>query len=120
MKKISGLGICLFVILGVFTIGYFVVANKISYDFATDFETELYNLKISSIEDIAFIYATNTENVFGENKDVYITVDTLAQGGLLINNDGVVEDPRDSEKKLNDLKIKLTNDQDKITAKVLI
>ena len=49
-----------------------------------------------------------------------ITVDDLARQGYVINNEGVVEDPRDEEKNLNDLKIKLTKKDEEVTVKVLV
>lgn len=120
MKKISKLGICLIVLVAVFTVGYFIAANKISYNFTVDYEKDLYNLRINTIEKNAKIYGENNADLFAEASDVYITVDDLAQKGFIINNEGVVVDPRDEAKNLNDLKIKLTKKEENITAKVLV
>lgn len=120
MKKIGGMGISLIVILVVFTIGYFVVANKISYDFTTDYEKDLYDLKLNTIAKNAKIYGENNADLFAEAEDAYITVADLAKQEFIINNEGIVVDPRDEEKNLNDLKIKLTKKDDEVTAKVLV
>ena len=69
MKKIGGMGISLIVILVVFTIGYFVVANKISYDFTTDYEKDLYDLKINTIAKNAKIYGEYNTDLFAEAED---------------------------------------------------
>lgn len=119
MKKINGLAISAFVILIVFTIVYFIMANKASYNFSTDFETELYNLKIDNIKKQAKLYGENTTDLFKDKTDVYITVADLAQVDYVINNDGIVTDPRNENKNLNDVKIKLTYKNDEVTVKVL-
>ncbi len=119
MKKVSITTILLGVVLLIFTISFFWFANRASYEFKSDFESDLYALTLEAITDQAEVYGQYTNDLFKDNKSVYITVDDLAQKGFVINNDGVVEDPRDNTKKLNDLKIKLTKNKEKVTAKVL-
>ena len=42
-------GVELLVVIGLFSIGYFLVANKLSYNFDVNYEEDLYELKINSI-----------------------------------------------------------------------
>ncbi len=119
MTKVNILNIVLVALIGIFSVIYFIIANKISYNFQGDFVNDLYDLKMESISMQAQIYGDNNPDLFNENKDVYITVDELAQNDYVLNNDGVVIDPRDETKTLNDLKIKLTYENEKVTAKIL-
>ena len=121
MKNNRGAGqIGLIALLAVFTVGYFVIANMFSYAFEVDFEEDLYNLKIAAIEKNATIYAEGHEELFAESSDIYMTVEELALAGVIISNsEGVVKDPRNSEDTLNDLGVKITNKDDRITAEVL-
>lgn len=108
------------VIMAVFTVGYFVVANMISYNFDVDYEQDLYDLKIASIEEQATIYAEGHTDMFAESNDVYMTVEELALNNAVISTrEGVVVDPRNNEATLNDLRVKITNNDEKITAEVL-
>ena len=115
------ISIGLLIILGIFTIGYFLIVNKFSYNFDVNFEEDLYELKIAAIEKQSEIYAKGHSELFSESSDVYLTVEELATENVIISdNDGNVLDPRDSEKTLNELKVKITNKDDEITAKVLV
>ena len=110
----------LIVVIAVFTVGYFVVANMLSYNFDVNYEEDLYNLKIASIEEQAEVYASAHTELFTESKDIYMTVEELAENNVVVcTSEGVVADPRNSEETLNDLRVKITNDDDKITAQVL-
>ena len=120
MKKNKVISICLFGVIGIFTIMFFVLTNKASYAFNTDYETELYNIKINSIEQQAKTYGESNKDLFKENKDAYITVDDLAKLGFMITDNGKVIDPRNEEKNLNNIKIRLTYKNDDVTAKVLV
>ena len=52
-------GVELVIVIAVFTVGYFLVANTLSYNFDVDYEEDLYNLKIASIEEqAAKVYPT--------------------------------------------------------------
>ena len=121
MKNNRGVvSVGLIVILAVFTVGYFVLANKFSYGFDVNYEEDLYNLKIAAIEKNATIYAEGHEELFAESSDIYMTVEELALAGVIISNsEGVVKDPRNSEDTLNELRVKITNKDDRITAEVL-
>ena len=63
----------LLVVMIVFTIGYFVVANKISYAFDVDYDNDLYELTIESIEKQAVSYAKANEELFVEENEVYVS-----------------------------------------------
>lgn len=110
----------LLVVIAVFGIVYFVAANKISYAFSTDYDTELYNQTLNYIETSAKIYGEYNLALFEEEKEVYVTVGELAEKNIVLaNTEGTVNDPRDENKNLNNMKIKLTYKNDKVTAKVL-
>lgn len=120
MRKSGFTTIELLVVIAVFGIVYFVAANKISYTFSTDYNTEIYKQTIASIETSAQIYGENNLKLFEEDKEVYVTVGELAkQNIVLANTEGTVNDPRDEKKTLNDMKIKLTYKKEKVFAKVL-
>ncbi len=122
MRNNNGkISIILLIVLGIFTIGYFFIVNKFSYVFDVDFEEDLYELKIASIERQSEIYAQGHSELFSESNDIYLTVEDLVTENVIIsNNAGNVIDPRDNEKTLNDLKVKITNKDNEITAKVLV
>lgn len=114
-------GVELVIVIAVFTVGYFLIANTLSYNFDVDYEEDLYNLKIASIEEQAAIYAEGHTDMFVESNDVYMTVEELAMNNAIIStSEGVVADPRDSENTLNDLRVKITNEDEKIIAEVLV
>ena len=111
----------LLIVIAVFTVGYFIVANTISYNFNVDYEEDLYDLKIASIEKQATIYAGGHLELFKDGNDIYMTVEELALNNAVISTkEGVVADPRNSEETLNDLRVKITNKDDEITAEVLV
>ena len=122
MKNNRGaVSVSLIILLAVFTVGYFMLANRFSYDFDVNYEEDLYDLKIASIEKNAAIYAEEHEELFAESSDVYMTVEELALANVIISNtEGVVDDPRNNEDNLNDLRVKITNKDDVITAEVLV
>lgn len=121
MKKNGYTIVELLIVLAVFGLAYFMIANKVSYAFKVDYNSEIYNQTITSIEKNAKIYAENNLDLFKEGKDVYLTVADLAQKNLVFHdNNGVVSDPRENGKTLNDLKVKLTLESDNsVTVKVL-
>ena len=105
----------LIIVIVVVGIGYFLVANHLSYAFSVNYEDEMYAQTIEYIEKNAEIYAEANLDNFTE----YMTVDDLVEKGILLNTDGKVLDPRDENKSLNDLRIKLTLKDNKVTAEVL-
>lgn len=120
MRKDGYTTVELAILLGVFSVAYFTVAIIISNNFKVSFSDDLYEQKIDSIEDQAIIYAKGQEELFAEDKTVYITIEQLANANAIISSEeGKVVDPRNSENNLNDLKVKITKDGDNITAQVL-
>lgn len=111
----------LIIVIAVFTVGYFVTANILSKDFDVNYEQDLYEEKINAIETQAALYGETHTEIFTESSDVYMTVEELALANVIIStSEGVVADPRDSEETLNDLRVKITNSDDEVTAEVLI
>ncbi len=110
----------LVIVIAVFTVGYFVTANLLSRDFDVDYEQDLYDLKIAAIEEQAAIYGEAHTEIFTEGNDAYMTVEELALENVIIStSEGVVADPRNSEETLNDLRVKITSNDDEVTAEVL-
>ena len=112
--------VVLVIVIAVFTDGYFVTANLLSRDFDVDYEQDLYDLKIAAIEEQAAIYGEAHTEIFAEGNDAYMTVEELALENVIIStSEGVVADPRNSEETLNDLRVKITSNDDEVTAEVL-
>lgn len=110
----------LVIVIVIFGVIYFLIANNISYAFSLNVEEELYNLTIDNIEKTAKIYGENNLELFKEDKDIYLTVSELIENNILTAEEGKLTDPRNSSKDLNNLKVKLTlEDENKVTAKVL-
>lgn len=120
MKKNGYTTVELIIVFAIFGIFYFVAANKVSYAFSVDYQSEMYNQTISSIENSAVIYGENNLELFDEEKTIYLTIGELAEkNAIFVNKEGVVYDPRNEDKKLNDVKVKLTYKNNKVSAKVL-
>jgi hypothetical protein len=110
----------LVIVLGIFTIVYFVAANVISYNFNVNYEQDSYDLKIKYIEEHAALYAQNNEDIFDDESSIYMTVEELSlENAIVSNSEGVVLDPRNEDKTLNDIKVKITKKKDLVEAKVL-
>ncbi len=120
MKRNGYTAIELVVVLAVFSVGYFVATWVISGKLGFNFENELYKEKITAIEKQASIYAMTDESLFEKDKIAYLTVGDLAEKSVVITNENrEIDDPRDAESNLNDVKIKLTKDDDRVVAKIL-
>lgn len=118
MKKSSIIEFSIIMVL--FGIVFFSFANKASYAFSVNYEEELYNQLIESIKNNTKIYAKNTKDFFKDGKDVYLTIKELADLNLVLaDEDGNVVDPRDENKILNDVKVKISQKNDKIEVKIL-
>ena len=115
-KKIVALG----AILLVFTIGYFVIVNKVSYAFVNDYDPDkVYNETIDIIKKSAVAYGTNNPELFQEEDTVYKKVQDLIDANLLIpNEEGNIVNPLKEEETLNDNVIKIKKEKDKITVEV--
>ena len=113
----------LIIALGVFGIVFFAVAVSVSGTFDIDLKNDLYTMTIEAIEKQASIYGQINEDLFAEDDSVYLSITELAQANAIIASDGEgnVIDPRDNNKTINDLKVKITKEKDnKIVAKVLV
>ena len=115
-KKIIFLG----AILLIFTIGYFVIINKVSYAFVNDYDpNNVYDETINIIKKSAIAYGTNNPDLFKEEDTVYKKVQDLIDANLLIpNEDGNIINPLKEEETLNDNVIKIKKEKDKITVEV--
>lgn len=115
-KKIIVLG----AILLVFTIGYFVIVNKVSYAFVNDYNPDkAYNETIKIIKKSAVAYGTNNPDLFKEEDTVYKKVQDLIDANLLVpNEEGNIVNPLKEEESLNNNVIKLKKEKDKIIVEV--
>lgn len=115
-KKIIILGI----ILLVFTISYFVIVNKISYAFDNNIDTnKAYNARINVITTCAIAYGEANKDDFNEEGVLYITVQTLIDNKYLIpDENGNIKNYLNEVEKLNDKKIRIKNENGKMTAEV--
>lgn len=112
--------IVLVLVLIIFTIGYFIIANKISYAFTTDYDlTASYNNVIETIKECAKVYANNNSDLFNHEDIIYIKVQELIDNNLLVaNEEGNISNPLDKSKSLNSNVIKIKKEDDKITVEV--
>ncbi len=105
-KKIQILSI----ILLVFTIGYFIVINKISYAFEMDYDASFYHDQVEKlIEQSALKYAQDHKEIFTEEEAIkYVTVQELIDNSYLIpNEDGNIIDPSNENMFFNSRKVKI-------------
>ncbi len=105
-KKILTLAI----ILLVFTVFYFVVVNKISYAFVTDYDANFYYEQgVKIIEQSALKYAEEHQNEFTKEENIkYVTVQELIDNSYLTaDEDGNLKDPLNENETFNKRKIKI-------------
>ncbi len=105
-KKIMTLTI----ILLLFTIGYFIIVNKISYAFVNDYDASFYHTQvIHIIEQGAKKYAQDHQEEFTEEEPIkYVTVQELIDNDYLIpDEDGNIKDPSEEEVTFNSRKIRI-------------
>ena len=115
-KKFIGL----IIVLIVFTMGYFIIVNKVSYAYipAIDLE-EQYNLKIESIKKASIAYATKNKDDFSENNTLVIKVQDLIDAKFLYpNEDGKILNPMEYGETLNSKIITIKYDNDEYDVKV--
>ncbi len=107
-------------IIFIFTIGYFLVISSYSHAFSDDVTISLYESKIKHITKIAELYGDKNKDLFKDKNSFYITVDDLITSGYLTaDENGNIYNPDDKNKLLNDYKIRITLEKDKVIAKVL-
>lgn len=108
-----------FVILLLFTFGYFFMVNKISYAFDNNVDlNKNHEIKIKVIEECAKKYGETNNNLFLEEDTIYIKVTDLVNAGLLATNqeENVVDIVND--KILNDSIIKIKKEKDSYSVEV--
>lgn len=108
-----------FVILLLFTFGYFFMVNKISYVFDNNIDlSKNHEIKIKVIEECAKKYGETKNNLFLEEDTIYIKVTDLVNAGLLATNqeENVVDIVND--KILNDSVIKIKKEKDSYSVEV--
>lgn len=118
MKKNLYLYITISVLL-VFTVVYFVAANKISYAFEYSEKDAQYENIILQIETVSKYYASNNLDLFKDENTIYITVNDLVTSGIFPSENGKVNDPRSDVLTLNDVKLRITKNNDTFDVKVL-
>ena len=121
MKKIKDKKIIvLLVILIVFTIGYFVIVNHISYAFSDEYDPSvLYNKTIDVIKEASILYAEKNEQLFEKDKVIYVKVQDLIDNELLAtNNEGNIINPTKKDEVMNSNIIKIKKDKNNYTAEV--
>ena len=108
--------ILLALVLLVFTVGYFIVANKVSYAFVNDYDADFYHEKtMDIIKEGAIAYANNIKDEFTKDDNIkYVTVQELINDSYLIpDSEGNIGDPSKNNEPLNskNIMIKLENDE---------
>lgn len=112
--------IFLSIILTIFTISYFIIANKVSYAFSYDYDAQAaYDKLIEIIEQSSIAYGKNNEELFKKDKIIYIKVQDLIDNNLLVPNEaGNLKHPLKENETLNNHIIKIKKSEDKLIAEV--
>ena len=121
MNKLGYSKIEILIVIVLLGIVAFITINKTSYAFAVDETGAMSEVKYL-IEIQAEDYAKANTSLFEETKTTYISVDDLIEAGYLIGNEeGLLTDPTDSTKNLNDTKVRLDYDEkeNNVTATVV-
>lgn len=121
MDKLGYSKIEILIVIVLLGIVAFITINKTSTAFAID-KTDAVNEVKYLIEVQAEDYALANTTLFDETNTTYISVDDLIEAGYLMGNDsGLLTDPTDSSKNLNDTKVRLEYDKDNnnVTATVV-
>lgn len=111
--------IVLFLILLVFTIGYFTIVNKMSYAFINNKnEDTSYNNLIKIIKMSAISYGEKHKDIFNKDNIAYIKVQDLIDSECLVaDEDGLVINPLNNDS-LNSKAIKLKLVDNQIEAEI--
>lgn len=121
MNKFGYSKIEILVVIVLLGIVAFITINKTSYAFEVDESKAVDEVKYL-IEIQAEDYALANTTLFEDTNTTYISVDDLIEAGYLAGNEeGLLTDPTDSTKNLNDKKVKLEYNADKnnVTATVV-
>jgi len=120
MKNIKDKKIIILILtLIIFTFGYFIIVNKISYAFENGIDIQkIQDKRVQVIEDCAVHYGKNHNNDFNDEGILYLTVKDLIDAGYLApNEDGNLIDISNNEI-LNNKKIRIKKENDKIKAEI--
>ena len=97
--------IALIVLLGVFSISYFIFMNKVSYAFVNDYDAESeYQNTMEIIKASAIAYGKQNIDSFKkeDGNTIYPKVQDLIDAGLLVpNSEGLIVNPKKSGESLN-------------------
>ena len=121
MKKIKDKKIIvLAVILIVFTIGYFIIVNKISYAFDNNYDlTWAYNNTMNTIKKCAIAYGKDNIDSFNDEGLLYIEVQSLIDNGYIATNEaGNIVNSLNNKENLNNKKIRLKYENKEISAEI--
>lgn len=121
MKKIKDVKIIILgLIIFVFTIGYFLIVNKVSYAFENNYDIKgVEETKMNIISKCAELYGKNHADEFNEEGVIYITVQNLIdEGYLAANNEGEIININDTSESLNDKKIRIKSIDGNISAEI--
>lgn len=115
-KKIIILG----AILLIFTIGYFIIINHISYAFSNNYSVdESYKILINTIKECSIAYAKQNTDLFKNDKIAYIKVQDLIDKNLLMtNSEGNIVNPLNQNETLNSNIIKIKKENEEIVVTV--
>lgn len=108
-----------FIVLLLFTLGYFFIVNKLSYAFDNTVDlSKNHDNKIKVIEECAKKYGEINKNLFSEDDTIYIKVTDLVNAGLLATNqdENVVDIV--NNKILNDSVVKIKKEKDNYSVEV--
>ena len=120
MDKLGYSKIEILIVIVLLGIVAFITINKTSYAFAID-KTQAVSEVKNLIEIQAEDYASANTTLFEETNTTYISVDDLIEAGYLMGDEkGLLTDPADSEKSLNDTKVRLDYDADNNTVKATV
>ena len=103
-----------------FTVIYFVAANKISYAFSTDYDVDkVFSTTIETIEKCAVAYGKKNLDMFKEEKIIYIKVQDLIDNDFLIPDEkGNIVNPLKNNETLNSNIIKLKYENGEVLVEV--
>lgn len=107
-------------VLLIFSIGYFITVNNVSYAFSYDNLKLVKENQLKLIEKSAALYGNNNKKLFQKDKDIYITVgDLVKEKYFPADEDDKVYEAGSDKKVINSLKIRLSLKKDKVIVKIL-
>lgn len=122
MEKLKDLKlISLFIILILFTLFYFVSVNKVSYAFDTNYDFQkIHDQKLEVIKACAVKYGENNKELFSKEDSIYIKVSDLISANLIAPDESGNIIDLSTGKKLNEVVVKISHQNDEYTAEVSV